>query len=207
MPRKKSIPLFLFAVLISITVFQGPPAQAAEPYIGQIIMFGGNFTIRGYAQCNGQLLSIASNTALFSILGTTYGGDGRTTFGLPDLRGRCPIHYGSGLGLPSVSLGQKGGTATNTLTVNNLPPHSHDVTVKLKGSSLQGTEQGPGGHTLAYDRRETQYSGSAPDVEMNSASVEVTVSNTGAAQPVNNMPPFQAVNFQIALTGLYPPRN
>src|SRR5687768_7076897 len=99
----------------------------SEPFIGQIILFGGNFAIRGYALCNGQLLSIAQNTALFSILGTTYGGNGQTTFALPDLRGRAPLHWGQGPGLPNVSLGEVGGSTTQTLTVNQMPAHSHLV--------------------------------------------------------------------------------
>ena len=98
-----------------------------EPLLGQIIMFGGNFAPRGWAFCDGQLLPIAQNTALSSILGTTYGGDGRTTFGLPDLRGRVPMGGGHGPGLSPRSLGQKGGNETTTLTVSNLPPHNHSA--------------------------------------------------------------------------------
>ena len=100
-----------------------------EPFIGQIMMFSGNFAPRGWAFCDGQLLAIAQNSALFSIVGTTYGGDGRTTFGLPDLRGRTPVHQGNGPGLPPVSLGQKGGAASTTLIVQNLPAHTHAATV------------------------------------------------------------------------------
>src|SRR5687767_7253998 len=108
----------------------------AEPFIGQIIMFAGNFQIRGYAFCSGQILSIAQNTALFSILGTTYGGNGQTTFALPDLRGRVPIHPGQGPGLSNYTLGQLSGTENTTLTQNNLPPHSHqlNVTANAKGN-------------------------------------------------------------------------
>ena len=100
-----------------------------DPFLGQIMMFAGNFAPRGWALCNGQMLPISANTALFSILGTTYGGDGRTTFALPDLQGRTAIHHGSGPGLPSVTLGAKGGHATTTLTEQNLPPHTHAATV------------------------------------------------------------------------------
>src|ERR1043165_3057908 len=99
----------------------------AEPFIGQIIMFGGNFQIRGYALCNGQILSIAQNTALFSILGTTYGGNGQTTFALPDLRGRVPMHPGQGPGLSSRTLGEQSGSETVTLLTTQIPGHTHTL--------------------------------------------------------------------------------
>ena len=103
------------------------PSRSSEPFIGEIRMFAGNFAPRGWAFCDGQLLPISQNTALFSILGTTYGGDGRTTFGLPDLRGRVPVHAGRGPGLSDIRLGQKGGAETSTLTVANMPNHNHDI--------------------------------------------------------------------------------
>src|SRR4051794_30340022 len=99
----------------------------ATPFIGQISLFGGNFAPRGWAFCNGQLLAVSQNTALFSILGTTYGGNGQTTFALPDLRGRVPVHFGQGPGLSPYQLGEVGGTETTTLNVNQLPPHTHAV--------------------------------------------------------------------------------
>ena len=120
----------------------------AEPFIGQIIMFGGNFAIRGYALCNGQLLSIAQNTALFSLLGTTFGGDGRTTFGLPDLRGRVPVHMGQGPGLTNYSLGQSAGAEQVTLTVNQIPAHTHTATANAVN--------GPGNSNVAAVGRAQQ---------------------------------------------------
>ena len=102
--------------------------NSAEPFIAEIIMFGGNFAPRGWAFCDGQLLAINTNQALFSLLGTTYGGDGRTTFGLPDLRGRVPVHPGTGPGLTQRRLGEKGGTETNTMNINQMPEHNHIIT-------------------------------------------------------------------------------
>ena len=113
----------------------------SDPFIGQIIMFGGNFAPRGWAFCSGQLLSISSNQVLFSIIGTLYGGDGRTTFGLPDLRGRAALHAES-----SFTLGVKGGTPTTTLALNNMPAHDHDH--QLRGSNALANASGPGGAVL-----------------------------------------------------------
>ncbi|MBN1545033.1 MAG: phage tail protein [Syntrophaceae bacterium] len=204
---KTSLGIVVLAVALVAGMTWSPPAQASEPYIGQIIMFGGNFAIRGYATCDGQLLAISQYTALYSILGITYGGDGVTAFALPDLRGRFPMHQGYGFGLSYRPLGQKSGTETNTLTVNQLPAHNHPVSATVKASSGQGSQEGPGGHVLAYDHRETQYSDQAPDVDMAAASVEVAVGNTGGNQAVNNMPPYLVINFQIALWGVYPSRD
>jgi microcystin-dependent protein len=153
------------------------------------------------------LLSIASNTALFSLLGTTFGGDGRTTFGLPDLRGRVAIHPGNGPGLPLIRWGEKSGNYQVALTVNNMPSHTHTATATVHASSGQGSQEGPGGNVLAYDRRETQYSASAPDVTMNSESATVTVDNAGGSQPFNIMQPYLGFYHCIALVGIYPSRN
>src|SRR5688572_15936308 len=115
----------------------------SEPFLAQIMMFGGNFAPRGWALCNGQILSIAQNTALFSILGTTYGGNGQTTFALPDLRGRVPIHPGQGPGLSSYSLGQSAGTETVTLTINEMPTHLHMSSAVLRASSQAADDSLP----------------------------------------------------------------
>ena len=125
----------------------------ADPFIGEIIMFAGNFAPRGWALCDGQLLSIAQNSALFSILGTTYGGDGRTTFGLPDLRGRVAVHEGTGPGLPNIRLGQKGGAVNHTLTQGQLPPHTH--TVACSGGAADSDT--PVGNFPAVDEGETEF--------------------------------------------------
>lgn len=165
-----------------------------EPFIGMIVMFGGNFAPRSWAECNGQLLPIAQNTALFSILGTTYGGDGETTFGLPGLRGRMPIHYGNGPGLPSYPLGTKGGNDMTTLTINNMPNHNHGG---IKVSTEPGEENSPTGvlavHDGAFNEEGTgNYGGFAAQ---------------GGGQSFTNMPPYLAINFIIALVGTFPSRN
>ncbi|MBC3758354.1 phage tail protein [Hyunsoonleella sp. SJ7] len=176
-----------------------------EPFIGQIIMFGGNFAPRGWALCDGQLLAISSNQALFSILGTTYGGDGRTTFALPDLRGRVAVHDGAGPGLSPKTLGQKGGSETNTLNNSNLPA------IPLKVSSADATQSAAtNGASIAtpgkLDGRSFDpsngFNTATPDITLNSASVQ-----GGSSVPVNNMQPYQVVNYIIALQGVFPSRS
>ena len=175
----------------------------AEPYIGQIIMFAGNFAIRSWAFCDGQLLPIAQNTALFSILGTTYGGDGRTTFGLPDLRGRVAIHEGRGPGLSNYQLGQKGGQERVTLQTTEIPAHNHTGTLRCVDDD--GSLAGPKDNNLANASSGTPYSSGAADANMKTGSV--TTDNTGGNQSHYNIQPFQVVNYEIALQGLFPPRN
>lgn len=169
-----------------------------DPFIGQIIMFGGNFAPRSWALCDGQLLSIAQNTALFSILGTTYGGDGRTTFGLPDLRGRVPIHPGNGPGLSAYRLGQKGGSESNILTISNLPPHNHTINTKEEGN----TEDSNGSFIAGNGSNSF---GTTSDLGNTLATR--ALNNTGNNQAVNNIQPFQCVNYIIALQGVFPSRS
>lgn len=183
------------------------PASASEPFIGQIIQAGFNFAPRNYAKCDGQLLPIAQYTALFSLLGTMYGGDGRTIFALPDLRGRVAIHPGTGPGLSTVTTGQRGGRESVVLGVANLPAHSHTATATLKATDDDGNMETPGGHILAKNSREDDYSDIAPTVDMNAAAVTVTVGNTGGGQAVNIRQPFLGINHCIALVGIYPSRN
>ena len=156
-------------------------------------MFAGNFAPRQWAFCDGQLLPISSNSALFSILGTTYGGDGRTTFALPDLRGRVPIHQGHGPGLSDYRLGQKSGAENVTLTVAQLPSHNHSV-----GGSESGATKGP---ENAVPGTPGAYSPSA-DVQM-AASM---IGNTGGNQGHPNLQPYTVVNFIIAVQGIFPSR-
>ena len=169
------------------------------PLIGEVKLFAGNFAPRGWALCEGQLLSISNHSALFSILGTTYGGDGRTTFGLPDLRGRVPLQHGSGPGLPSYVLGQKGGAHQNTLTTNNLPSHNHNVQVNV--NTGLGDEPTPTGiianHAGAFVEDAT------PGENLGG----LTQNNVGNNAPVNNVQPFLSINYIIALEGIYPSRN
>lgn len=182
-----------------------------EPFIGQIIMFGGNFAPRGWALCDGALLSISQNQALFSILGTTYGGDGRTTFKLPDLRGRVAMHPGSGPGLSSRSLGQLGGSETNVLNTNQLPSHTHAVsasgTVSPGAKNGAGDESNPEGGYMASAT--TDLYAETPNTTLGSTPVNlnVTIGNTGANSSINNVQPFQCVNYIIALLGTFPSRN
>lgn len=170
-----------------------------DPFIGEIIMFGGNFAPRGWALCDGQLLAISSNSALFSILGTTYGGDGRVTFGLPDLRGRVPIHAGHGAGLSDRRLGQKGGNEQVTLTPNQLPSHNHNI----HAANVSGDDTNPTTAKAFAAASGDLYSDSPQTGTMNSA----IVTNTGGGQSHDNMQPFQCVNYIIALVGVYPSRS
>ena len=184
-----------------------------EPFIGQIMMVGFNFPPRGWALCDGQLLDIAQNTALFSLLGTTYGGDGRTTFGLPDLRGRTPVHVGNGPGLSPVTQGEKGGANTTTLNVNNLPSHSHvaNVTESLSVavSAETADQDDPDGNVFGAGPE--IYAANAPDSTMGTQSiggdVNVEILNTGNGTAFNNMQPFTGIYHIIALQGLFPSRN
>lgn len=169
----------------------------ATPFLGSISMFGGNFAPRGYAHCQGQLLSIAQNDALFTLLGTIYGGDGVTTFALPDLRGRSPIHFGQGPGLGSYAIGESVGQEMVTLTASQLPVHTHTL-----GASSAPGSGGPAGGVWARSSATQNYAAAA-NVSMNAA----TVGSSGGSQPHQNMSPFLVINFIIALEGVFPSRN
>jgi microcystin-dependent protein len=169
-----------------------------DPYLGEIKMFAGNFAPVGFALCDGQLLAISQYSALFSLLGTYYGGDGITTFGLPDLRGRTPIHWGTGPGLSPISQGQTGGSETRTLTTNNLPSHSHT----MYADDNTATAFDLAGNALAKAGF-PQTSTASPTDAMASA----TIGNTGGAQSFNIRSPYQSVGYIIALQGIYPSRS
>ena len=169
-----------------------------EPFIGQICMFGGNFAPRSWALCDGQLLAVAQNGALFTILGTVYGGDGRTTFGLPDMRSRLPMHHGSGPGLTPRNLGAKSGIEKVTLIANQLPPHKHTP----QGSTDQALTNAPAGKVSA-DAELNIYSDSAPTDAMSTKAI----GNAGGNQQHENLMPYLVVNFIIALTGVFPSSN
>ena len=168
----------------------------SEPFLGQIQPFGFNFAPRGWALCDGQLLNISGNTALFSLLGTTYGGDGRTTFGLPDVRGRAALHFGSGPGLTPRAIGQKGGTENVVLTTAEIPSHSH----ALRATSSEADNSKPEGNALANS---LTYKTEATDSIMAGDSI----ANTGGSLAHPNMQPFLVVNWCIALVGTFPSRN
>ncbi|WP_206082003.1 phage tail protein [Maribellus sediminis] len=178
-----------------------------DPFLGQIMMFAGNFPPRGWAFCDGTLLPISSNTALFSILGTTYGGDGRTTFALPDLRGRVAMHPGHGPGLSSRILGQKGGTESVTLTTSEMPSHNHAATGTVQAKNGQPDESNPGGTVPASLTGGAEGYAETPNTTMKSGGVDITVGNNGGNLPHTNVQPFNCVNYIIALQGVFPSRN
>ncbi|HZZ91165.1 MAG TPA: tail fiber protein [Usitatibacter sp.] len=172
-----------------------------SPYLGEIKMFAGNFAPRGYAFCNGQLLSIAQNTALFSLLGTTYGGNGVSTFGLPDLRGRVPIHWGQGPGLSDYVQGEATGTEAVTLLQSNMPQHTH----ALNGNSAGGDATAPSSATVlaASTARDRVYSSAGANVSLSPQSVGFS----GSSIPFSIVQPLLTVTFIIALQGIFPSRN
>ena len=171
-----------------------------DPLLASIVLFAGNFAPRGWALCQGQTLPISEYSALFTLLGTTYGGDGQDTFALPDFRGRVAIHGGSGPGLPTYTLGEQGGAATTTLTAANLPTHAH----ALNGVSEAGNVPSPAGALLASTGSfDPEYRATGTVVAMNPAAVGAT----GGNQPFSNVSPYLGLNYIIALAGIYPSRN
>lgn len=195
-----------------------------EPYLALICIFGGNFEIRGWAFCQGQLLPISQNTALFSLLGTTYGGNGQTTFSLPDLRGRAPIGIGQGPGLSNYVQGQSGGHESTTLLITNMPQHTHTadvsgLTVAPSASTANGTTNipaaglvpaqvpvigsGPSSITMmAYGAQDNSTTLAPAKVSGN-----VTIGPAGGNQPFSIQNPYIAMNYLIALQGIFPGRN
>jgi microcystin-dependent protein len=172
----------------------------SEPFLGMIIIVPYNFAPRGWAFCNGQILPIAQNTALFSLLGTTYGGNGQTTFALPDLRGRVPNSSGQGPGLSSYDLGQVGGTESSTLTINQMPGHNHTVTAPASGEDA--TSSKPAGNYLGKTASPI-YSATTD----NTLTAAIPSGNTGGSQPFSLLQPYLTLNFCIALEGIFPSRN
>jgi microcystin-dependent protein len=189
------------AAAIAATVYTPQASAQAEPLIGQIACFAFNFAPRGWAELNGQLLPIAQNTALFALLGTTYGGDGRTTFALPDLRGRMIMGVGSGPGLTPRILGEVGGHEHTTLSTNELPAHTHQVAPLASGNDANAVS--PAGKVPATKARTTLYTDPANLVTMAPA----VTSASGNGQPFDNMPPYGTFTCAIALEGIFPSRN
>lgn len=163
----------------------------AQPYIGEIRMFGGNFAPAGWMFCEGQLLPISENETLFQLIGTTYGGDGQDTFALPDLRGRLPVHQGNGM-----ILAETGGVETVALTPSQIPSHSHVLT----GSSGNGTQSSPHGNYLASTSVMRPYVAETPDTALAAGSI----GSTGGSQPHSNMQPYLCIHFIISLFGIFP---
>jgi len=176
----------------------------AQPYLAEIKMFAGNFAPHGYAFCNGQIIAISQNTALFSLLGTTYGGNGTTTFALPNMQGRAPVHQGNGAGIDPVSLGEMAGETSVTLNTSNLPQHTHPIS----GAAIAGSNPGetPASNTLFTNSAPNQlYAAALGTGGLNLAPQTITMA--GGSQPHNNAQPYLAVSFIIALSGVFPARN
>lgn len=217
----RRIMMIALTLAASMAVLGGGKAVAQECMIGEVKMFAGNFAPRNYAFANGQLLPISQNQALFSILGTTYGGDGRTTLALPDLRGRVSMGPGRGPGLSSYRLGQKGGAESVTQGAAQLASHSHAATTTatttstLTASATNGDSADPNGRVLANGRNNNKIylADNSPTVSMNGASISSTtnastaVGNAGGSQPMSIIQPYMAVNYIICLQGTYPSRN
>ena len=196
----------------------------AESYVGEIRMFAGNFAISQWQMCNGQLISISQNQALFAIIGTFYGGNGTTTFQLPDFRGRVPIHQGQGLGLPAYTVGENSGSTSVSILSANMPQHNHTSFattpgITVKGSNATGTTSDPTNNYLAgLAQGGTTHAGAlySPTAgttlaAINPASVTLTAGtvtgNAGQGLPINIMPPYLTVTFLISMFGIFPSRN
>lgn len=190
----------------------------SEPFLGMIILGGWNFAPRGYALCNGQLLSIAQNTALFSLLGTTYGGNGQTTFGLPNLQSRLAMHWGQGQGLSPVVIGEQSGVESVTLNVNQMPAHTHTFTSTstLNAATSKATLNTPAGNMLARINDNSGGTGtpviylpanSTPVTPLGGLNVAGTNSIAGGSQPFSIRNPYLGVTHVIALEGIFPSRN
>ena len=185
-----------------------------EGYIGEIRMFGGNFAPRAWAFCNGQLLAISQNTALFSILGTIYGGDGRTSFALPDLRGRIPYSSGTGPGLSPIRQGERAGTETNTMNILTMAAHSHfttksEGTLTIKVSEATADENSASGNLLTEVNPNPFYAstGGNESYAAGAAAISATAGMTGNSQPINNMEPIITAHYIICLQGIFPSRS
>lgn len=173
----------------------------AEPFVGQIMQAGFNFAPYGWALCNGQLMPISQNQALFALLGTTFGGDGISTFQLPNLQGRAPAHMGQGPGLTNRIIGELSGSESVTLITSQMPMHTHAAV----GSSADANKTSPGGNTWANEGTGSLnlFVNSAPNAPMNAQAIGMS----GGNQPHDNMQPYLVVNFCIALEGIFPSRN
>lgn len=176
----------------------------SDPYVGEIRMFAGNFAPRNWAYCNGQILAIAQNDALFSLLGSTYGGDGRTTFALPDMRGRLPVHQGTGPGLTPRMLGARFGSENITLSAGQIPAHTH--TYNASADIVDSAN--PGSDVLASQNDgDTPYAALPADLSKLENMNSDTLARAGGGMPHNNMMPFVSISFIISLFGIYPSRN
>ncbi len=203
--KKSFAMLAVTAAIGSAIAFQPREAVASEPFLAEIRIFAGNFAPSGFAKCDGQLLPISQNTAVFSLIGTIYGGDGETTFALPDLRGRVPVHQGSGPGLQPIQLGQRGGANNHVLTIPQMPVHTHSAIGTVQASGGTGNTSDPTDARHAKKNRTNIYdTGAAANVVMKAGNVAVTIGNTGGGQSFGLMQPFLGLNYIIALQGIFP---
>lgn len=177
-----------------------------EGYIAEIRLFAGNFAPRGWAFCQGQILSIAQNTALFALLGTTYGGNGQTTFALPDLRGRVPVGTGQGPGLSNVTLGEVGGAPTHTLIITEMPAHNHTAQTTVNAAATGTTTSPSGNYPAGSTARDNIYNNTS-NATMNPGMAQTMVGIAGGSQPHNNMQPYLGLNYIICMEGIFPSRN
>lgn len=198
----------LLSSLLLVSVLQVQVARAQEPYIGEVKWFGFSFCPRGWTDANGQVLDISQNTALFSLYGTTYGGDGRTTFALPDLRGRVSVHTGQGPGLPNFQQGSKGGDATTTLTTAQMPAHKHAINISSGVASYSDGSNGVLASSVLRRNRNNRnvYIYDGPGTANQQLAAD-SMGNTGGGQSHDNMQPYLTLRACVALIGIYPSRS
>ena len=208
MARKAAIRNFtmMLAASGSALAYAGPAsADALSPYVGEIVQVGFNFCPRGWAQANGQILAISQNTALFALLGTTYGGNGQTTFALPNFAGRSGNAPGSGPGVSTYSLGELAGAETTTLTINNLAKHDHRAGIQTANAIANATTAN--GNAIAVSSNNSFVTAPPDPVGVLMDRTMVQVQPTGGSQPITNRPPYIALKYCIALEGIFPARN
>ena len=195
----------LTAAALAATCYCAPASAtcSAEPMLASICITAANFCPRGYAEANGQLLSIAQNTAVFSLMGTFYGGDGRTTFALPNLQGRVPVGVGTGAGLSPVQQGEQAGQEQVNIQVSQLPPHTHSA--QLRGTAAAGNTDNPAGAVAAKLARSNIYSNAAATDNMGASAV--AVGSAGGGQPVDVRNPYLGLKYCVAMEGIFPSRN
>ena len=184
--------------------------MASQPFVAEIRMFCGNFPPRNWAFCNGQLLPIAQNTALFSLLGTTYGGNGQTNFALPDLRGRSPMNQGQGPGLSPKDLGEVAGVENVTLITNTMPSHTHPLvqnTISFPSNSNAGNADSPAGNIFAGNASQEDYTAPPGNGTLAPMTMGGNLAPTGQGQPFSDMQPFLGVSFILCMFGVFPSRN